>query len=94
MDVCVDGMPLNVDEEPLDDVDGVYACVCVWMHVYVWMDVCMDGCMYGWMDACVYGMPLDVDGEPLDDVDGMYGCVCVWMHVYGYVCMHACVDIS
>ncbi len=82
-------MPLDVDGEPLDDVDGMYACVCV-----VCMYVCMDGCVYVWMDVCMHGMPLDVDGEPLDDVDGMYGCVCVWMHVYGYVCMHACVDIS
>jgi hypothetical protein len=39
MYVCVDGMPVDVDGEPLDDVDGMY--------------VCMDVCMYGYMYVCM-----------------------------------------
>jgi hypothetical protein len=39
MYVCVDGMPSDVDGVPLDDVDGMYVCMC--------LDACACVCMYG-----------------------------------------------
>ena len=46
-----------------------------YLHVYIYIYTCMDGCMDVWM----YGF-MDV---------WMYGCMDVWMDGWMHVCMHA-----
>ena len=59
-----------------------WECECFLFDIvilYVWLCVCMYGCMYGCVCLCMYGC--------------MYGCVCVCMYGCVCVCMVVCVYV-